>query len=620
MKEKATDLISSITNSRWRPLFWGLFFLLSCSTPPPQKSTEQAGLDLSDELNKLSKNVQNADFGPTLKEGAFKERTGDYGLNGLYAVTMNAVDLNSDGKSDLVILPFYYSRPRFLIFDKEQKKFKEWDHDPLPTDFKASFLVIYDLNKDKIPDLVSGVLNQRSEVAAIPLRFLRGELKSGKLYFRDEPEAIKVPAEPTSSVSVIDYDVDGWPDLFVSNWFETKSGQYYPVADRLLRNNGKGKFEDVTHLLKNEAVKAADQIYPPAAKPTYGSSTCDVDRNGWPDIMTVSSSGHKNKLWMNLKENVTGERHFEDMGMQTNYASDPEGSLVPTGGGRSFFSACTDYNDDGLMDMFLGELSHAYDNESVDRSSVLTGSRHTYPPFFIRTEYVSDTTSESWNQGDRRAIWVDYNLDGRIDNLVENSGFPPFSRLVMFEQDETHAFVNVAPQLGIDIVNPIATITLDLNDDGRPDFITSQNNIRRSDISPRIFVFENNVPVKGRKAIRVHLNGVRSNTLGLGAMVSLYTASKSDPKKSVTQVRWVEDFQGGLPSQNENGLFFGVGEDNQVTAIKVRWPYLRRKGFGTGEILDKLYHLKAQSVGQDYLEVTLCEDGKVLYGKRSCQF
>lgn len=591
--------------------------MIGCSSAP-KKSLDEAGIELSEELSKLSKNVQNIDYGPGLKDGFFKERTADYGLSDLYAVTMNVVDLNFDGKSDLTVLPFYYSRPQFLIFDKAKKKFKKWDHDPLPADFKASFLLIYDLDKDKIPDMVSGVLNQRSEVTSIPLKFLRGEIKGGKLYFRDEPNAIKLSPEPTSSVSVIDYDLDGWPDLFVSNWFETKSGQYYPVADRLLRNNGKGKFEDVSLLLKDETVKSQDQIFPPAAKPTYGSSTCDIDRNGWPDILTVSSSGHKNKMWMNLKESVTGERYFEDLGMNTNYASDPEGSLVPTGGGRSFFSACTDYNNDGLMDIFLGELSHAYDNESVDRSSILTGSRLAYPPYFVRTEYLSDATSESWNQGDRRGVWLDYNLDGRIDLLVENSGFPPYSRLVMFEQDETHGFMNVASQLGIDIVNPMATVVLDLNDDGRPDFITSQNNIRRSDISPRMYVFENHAPSRGKK-VRIHLNGVKSNTHGLGAMVSLHTVAKSDSKKSSVQTRWVEDFQGGLPSQNESGVIFGVAEGQQVTSVRVKWPYLKKKGFGNGEVLEKLYHLKGMA-GRDYLEITLCENGKVLPGKMSCQF
>lgn len=611
----ASDLISLI--SKLLPsLLGGLLFLNSGCSSKPEKSSDEESIKLSEELESLSKKVQVINYGPTLKEGgSFVDKTKDYGLENLYAVTFNAVDVNLDGRTDLVVLPTYYSRPKFYVFDKTLNKFALWEHDPLPQDFKASFLLFYDVNKDKILDLIAGVLNQRSEVSQIPVKLYTGTMKDGKLSFIEDPAAIKLPPEPTSSLSLIDYDLDGWVDLFVGNWFENKKGQYYPVADRLLQNV-KGKFVEVTTLLKDETRKSSDQIYPPNARPTYGSSTCDIDQNGYPDILTASSSGHKNKLWMNLGEQQSGDRYYEDLGPVTNYGSDPNGSLIPTGGGRNFFSACTDYNDDGLMDVFLGMLSHAYDNESVDKSSILTGSKELYPPYFLRTEYVSDALSESWNQGDRRGVWMDYNLDGRVDLLVDNSGFPPYSRLVMFEQDETRAFVNVGSQLGIDVVNPTGSITMDVNNDGLPDIITSQNSIRRSDIPPRLYVFENNAKIPGRKSIRVHLRGIKSNTQGLGAMVMLYT---QQGRNKIVQRRWTEYTQGGLASQNEEGVHFGINSGVEALGVKVRWPYKVKAGFKQGQVIEKLYPLQG-FMNKDYVEVTVCEDGKILAGKISCQF
>lgn len=588
--------------------------LFSCSTPTP-KSKDEDSIRLSEELDSLSKKVQITNYGPTLKEGPFADKTNEYGLSGLYAVTFNALDLNFDGHTDLVILPTYYSRPKFFLWNHTAKKYTQWEHDPLPADFKASFMLYYDLNKDRVPDLISGVLNQRTEVGQIPVKFFSGKIVNGKIFFKEDSNALALPVEPTSSISIIDYDLDGWNDIFIGNWFENKNGQYLPVADRLLRNKN-GKFEDVSIILRDETKKQANQLYPPYAKPTYGSSTCDIDQNGYPDILTVSSSGYKNKLWMNLKESSTGERYLEDIGPVTNYASDPDGSLIPTGGGRSFFSACSDYNNDSIMDLFLGELSHAYDNDSVDRSSILTGSRETYPPYFLRTEYVSDANSEAWNQGDRRAVWVDYNMDGKIDLLVDNSGFPPYSRMVLFEQDEAMAFINVASQEGIDIVNPTGSIILDVNKDGYPDILTSQNNIRKADISPRLYLFENNVSKVGKRTVRVHLNGIKSNSDALGAMVMLYTQKKN---KKVVQRQWNEFTQGGLSSQNESGLFFGVPIGFEAVGVKVRWPYVWKNGFSSGEVMEKLYSLK-DFPGKDHLEITVCEDGKVLTGKISCQF
>jgi hypothetical protein len=597
-------------------LLGGLLFLnYSCSNAP-KKSVDEESIMLSEELASLSKKIQVVNYGPTLKEeGVFLDKTAEYGLADLFAVTFNAVDLNFDGKTDLVLLPTYYSRPKFFIFDPATKKYLPWAHDPLPADFKASFLLFYDINKDKTIDILAGVLNQRSEVSQIPVKLYLGKITNGLISFEEDQKFIKLEATPTSSITLLDFDLDGWIDLFIGNWFENRSGKYYPVSDVLLRNN-KGTFQDASSLLKDESKKADDQIYPPNAKPTYGSSSCDIDQNGYPDILTASSSGHKNKLWMNLNEPITGERYFTDLGPTTNYGSDPDGSLIPTSGGRSFFSACTDYNDDGIMDVFLGALSHAYDNDSVDKSSILTGSKSTFPPYFLRTEYLSDATSESWNQGDRRGVWTDYNLDGRQDLIVDNSGFPPYSRLVMFEQDESHAFMNVAGQLGIDVVNPTGTITMDINHDGRPDIITSQNNIRRSDISPRLYVFENHSKLPGRKSLKVHLRGTKSNTEALGAMVMLYTKKN---KKKIVQRRWNEYSQGGLTSQNEEGIHFGIDAGVEAVGVKVRWPFKSKLGFKQGQVLEKLYSLQGLMT-KDFVEVTVCEDGKILAGKISCQF
>jgi hypothetical protein len=595
---------SSISKSLKAPLLAGLF-LLGCSSIVKFQDSEAKKLQR--ELAKKAKVSVN--YGPTLKEGGpYVDKTREYGLEGLQAVAFNAVDLNLDGYTDLSVLPTYYSRPKILLYNPSEKKFIPWDNDPFPVDFKASFLLYYDVNRDRVPDVISGVLNQRSEVSKIPLKLYLGKMKKGLLSFEESAKAFKIPAEPTSAVTLIDYNLDGWIDLFVSNWYEQKDGHYLPVPDRLLKNN-KGVFEDVTPMLRGELTIQDGQIYYPNARPTYGASTCDIDQNGYPDILTVSSAGTKNKLWMNLKENRSDERYYDDIGPVTNYGSDPDGSLLPTGGGRNFFSACTDYNDDGIMDVFLGELSHGYDNDSVDKSSILTGSRETYPPYFIRTEYLSDAASESWNQGDRRGIWMDYNNDGHIDLLIDNSGFPPNSRLVMFEQDETHAFTNVAPQLGIDFVNPVGSIAIDLNQDGKLDIVTAQSNVRQASIAQRVHVFENQVQNNGRRSFRVHLQGQKSSQYAVGAMVQLFTQT---PTKRTVQRRWVEYVQGGLASQNEEGVHFGVGAGVEVLGLKVRWPHKKKPQ-------ERLYSIKDLPV-KEFTELTLCEDGKVMAGRFSCQF
>jgi hypothetical protein len=608
-------LISLIFNFFYRSVFkTGLFFffLSSCSTPKVQSPQDEKKLTPK-ETQVVSYEPHKIHHGPLKSDSEyFRDVTETFGLNDLYAVTFNAVDLNFDGHTDLVLLPSYYSRPKFYLWNSTLNKFLPWAHDPLPLDFKASFLLFYDINKDQVPDLISSVLNQKSEITQIPIKIFWGKIHKGIISFLPDEKALDLPPGPHSGMSLIDYDLDGWVDLFISNWFENKNNQFLPLPDRLIRN-AQGKFQDVSHLLKGETDKASNQLYAPNARPTYGASTCDIDQNGWPDILTVSSSGYKNKLWMNLKDSTSGLRYFEDFGPVSNYASDPNGSLISTGGGRTFFSACSDYNNDGIMDVFLGELSHSYDNESVDRSSILTGSRESFPPYFLRTEYLSDAHSDHWNQGDRRGVWVDYNLDGRIDLLVDNSGFPPFSRLVLFEQDKNHSFFNISTKAGIDIVNPTGTVVLDINKDGAPDILTSQNNIRNSDIPPRLFLFQNTLKKTG-KSLKVHLNGIKSNTDGIGALLTLALRIN---KKKMIQKRWVEYSQGGLPSQNESGVVFGIPKDARIQYLKVRWPFVKKSGFGAGQILEKKYSL-TDFFRKGSVEVTVCENGSVLPGKMSC--
>jgi hypothetical protein len=614
VREKVLDLILWIFKFFLKASFLGgLFFVLFSCSVMKQNSGEESLNSLSKFVSDIRNNSKEVDYGPTQRNSSFfKDVTSLYGLDNLEAVSLNVVDLNRDGFSDLVLLPYYYSRPKFFLFNSKLKKFEILETDPLPEDFKASFLVFHDFNKDGVLDFISVVFNQKSEVSKIPVKLFEGKIEKNRIRFYEKKDIISLPPLPTSSISLIDYDLDGWMDFFLGNWFRSEGQSIVPVSDALFKNSPSGKFDNVSYLLTGELDKSENQIFPPFAKPTYGTSTCDIDQNGYPDILTASSSGHKNKMWLNLLKIESLQRYFKDYGVESNYASDQNGLLLTTGGGRSFFSSCTDYNNDGIMDLFLGELTHGHDNESVDKSSLLTGETLKFPPFFIRTEYVSDGEKEFWNQGDRRATWFDYNLDGRIDLLVDNSGFPPHSRLVLYEQDSNHRFINQARDLGIDIVNPSSTVILDVNQDGRADILTSQTNIRKSEIKSRLYLFENNVLTKN-SFLKIFLSGIDSNRDAIGSLVEVELASRNKQHR-FQQKRWVDYFQGGLASQNEGQLIIGVPKDYKVTSITVTWPLEKTSKSKMKEVLKVKYKrdFKKNST------ITLCENGTILPGKREC--
>jgi enediyne biosynthesis protein E4 len=613
-----TVLISLISNFFLRALFGALIlFLLNACAYVKKNLYLPSDKELQTSLDGISQEaIAPVNYGPTLLSGEnrFIDKTKDYGLEGVEGISFAMIDLNRDYIPDLVVVPNYFSEPRFFIFDSKTKKFSEAKYSPFPESIRVSFMLFADFNNDKVSDAVIGVLNQKGEFSKVPVSMWKGYYeKDNLLRFKRDVTFPDLPPEPTSSIIALDVNLDGLLDIFIGNWFHEHKKNLLPTADRLIMNRG-DRWVDESTKLEGETRKTSDELYPPLAKPTYGASSCDIDQDGWPDILTASASGHYNKLWMNRPELTKSDRKFEDVGKVSGFAADPNGILVPTSGGKTFSATCSDYNDDGVMDIFVGELTHGWDNLSVDRSSVLTGNKVTYPPSFLRTEYMSDTVEENWNQGDKRSMWADLNLDGYVDIVVDNSGFPPHSRLVVFAQDETRAFINVSHQWGSDIVNPTGTILADFNQDGRLDILTGQTNIRKASIKSRIYILENQLITKGRRAFVFHLDGKKANSQGLGSMVMLYT--EDEGKKNI-QRRWYELSQGGIPSQLPPGVHFGVNETTKVLGVKVRWPAKGSKSLFSGKTLEKLY--KINDTSNESLQVfTLCESGSIHRGRFSC--
>ena len=292
---------------------------------------------------------------------------------------------------------------------------------------------------------------------------------------------------------------------------------------------------------------------------------------------------------------------FRDIGEASGYASDEVGDKLLRGGGNNFFSLCFDYNNDSLPDVLVGSLNRETDPETQDRSSVLTGSTKGYPPRFIRSEFYRQSSNEKYVEGDRRGVLIDYNNDGLIDFFVDNAGFPPDSRAVFFEQEKDHAYSDRSKEFGLDIVNPSGTVSIDLNRDGKMDLISGQTKLRMGqflDGKTQIYVFEN-VAVNKNKAIRLFFKSIDANPHAIGATVEVVTNKRK-------MWRIVEYLSGSLPSQNEQGLHFGLGQDS-IKEINVTWPILKN-----GKTLVRKYKVSDALLKQKNYRLTLTEDGKLL--------
>jgi len=571
-----------------------LFLLSTCSSPIEKKSG-----DLNKKRVKRKK-AKKVIFKPRRFSRHFKESAKDLGLEKTSAVRTYAVDFNHDGLTDLVLLPDHYSAPKFYQFDPKIKKYKLLKKSLFDKSLRASFLLFADFNKDGAKDVIVATLNQKTELNKYPLRLFLYDKKS----YKEVLNAIPKRKTPAASVSLVDMNMDGLLDIYVANWYDmTKKGRKRLTPDRLYIASGNGlTFRDVSKALQGEYEASGDGSYV-RASPSFGSSVCDLDQNGFPDILVASSSGYDNKVWFNLKRPRSNDRQFKNLARESGLAADKEGQFSRLSGGNSFYMNCSDYNDDGLIDVATGELFHSYDNESKDRSSILTGKSRSFPPQFIRTEYHKDDGSGSWSQGDRRSLWVDLDHDSLQDLIVENSGFPPKSKLIYFKQSSDRSFTDLSYDYNLDLINPTGTIKLDANRDGLIDLLTATSNTRRSSLEKRIFLYLGNKRSNQTRTIKVVLKGKLSNAHGLGASVFLRTSNRR-------VFRNVDYAFGALPSQNEEGLWFTLTSDEAPLWFDVRWPYLVKKK-GKAYPLQKRYRFSLKWLKKKSISLELFDNGKV---------
>jgi hypothetical protein len=136
-----------------------------------------------------------------------------------------------------------------------------------------------------------------------------------------------------SGVAILDYDHDGWPDIFLVNGSELTSEKHSETpTSHLFHNNHDGTFTDVT-------AKAGLNFT------GWGQGACvgDYDNDGFDDLY-VTAYGH-NHLFHNR-----GDGTFRDVSVESGTA----------GSGKEWGTGCAfvDYDRDGRLDLVVANYVH----------------------------------------------------------------------------------------------------------------------------------------------------------------------------------------------------------------------------------------------------------------------
>jgi hypothetical protein len=420
-------------------------------------------------------------------------------------------------------------------------------------------VTVGDYDNDGRPDLYITALDGSQ------LWHNNGANAAGKVTFTDVTAKAGV-ADPLWSVSAafVDYDRDGWLDLFVGNYLKFSFASAKPcrtpagasdwcgpvpsdaLPDRLFHNRGDGTFEDVT------AKAGMASEYGPA----LGVSTADFDGDGWIDIY-VANDAMQNQLWRNLKNGT-----FRNDGLIAGVAVNADGKAQASMGIDS-----GDYDGDGDEDLVMDNLTNEglvlYRNDGTGMFEDFTLASGLYRPSLPYTGFG--------------AAWLDYDNDTQLDLLTVNGAvrtieeqarggerLPLRQAKQLFHNVGNKAgngrFEDVTAQAGAALTRPEISRGAafgDIDNDGDTDVVVANND--------------------GPAVVLVNQVGSKKHWLGLRLLTG-------NPGRDALGARVAIERPGApalwrrarvdasYASANDPRVLVGLGDKPAVTRVIVQWP------------------------------------------------
>lgn len=429
-------------------------------------------------------------------------------------------------------------------------------------------LIKYDKNSDKMVDIIegTGLTDTEQTFAAVSIDMNKDGhvdlivarrngvylyLNNGDGTFSKKLILAKKKDTVPLAITVSDYNKDGVPDIYVSQFIQQNKSKFFRFHDKehskentLLKGLKDGTFEDVT---KQSGIVNENN--------TFTSIFTDINNDGHPDLINVNDTGQ-----IGIYKNDNGR--FSKVVPYANY-------------GSWMGIAPVDIDNDGDMDYYLSNIGNTIAVTNSSRGNLKSGEVLTHDHILLRNDGSFQFTEVGKDFGINDAgfswgaVFMDIDLDGYSDLLVaQNFHTIPTQKLVpllgqrfIYNPDKkkftkTRKYIN--PAIGQ------SPLSVDVDGDGVQDIVWINM------IEPvKIYRLKS----EGNNYINVRLP---DSLEFANSKVTVKSGNKSDTKEFIIGGT-------GLASDMSNTLQFGLGK-GQVDKVTVLTMYGKEYNFNKPKI------------------------------------